>query len=83
MLGMIAGGSGLTAMLQTIRRLLLDSEDVMFPLLISDRSPVDIFYEKELNRLTRQYPNRLSIFRTLSREIPSGKFFLVPLNTWL
>jgi len=68
--GMIAGGSGLTTMLQIIRRMLLENEEATFSLIISDRTHWNIFYDKELTLLAEKYLNRLCVFRTLTRDYP-------------
>lgn len=66
---MIAGGSGLSAMLQLLRHKIHEPNS-SFSLVISDCSDHDMFYVKELEKLELQFPERLSVVRTLTRDFP-------------
>mmetsp|Transcript_12209 Transcript_12209/g.14802 ORF Transcript_12209/g.14802 Transcript_12209/m.14802 type:complete len:443 (-) Transcript_12209:1587-2915(-) len=68
--GLIAAGSGLTAMLQLLRYHIRQSTNFKFSLIVSDCSQHDMFYVKELIKLEDKFPNQLTVIRTLSRDYP-------------
>ncbi|ORX88329.1 molybdopterin binding oxidoreductase [Basidiobolus meristosporus CBS 931.73] len=63
---MIAGGTGLTPMLQLIRAILKDpSDNTKLSLLFANKSEEDILLREELERLTRKYPEQLKVWYTI------------------
>ncbi|XP_049626631.1 NADH-cytochrome b5 reductase 1 [Suncus etruscus] len=65
-LGMIAGGTGITPMLQLIRAILKDPEDgTQCFLLFANQTENDIILRDDLEELQAQYPNRLKLWFTL------------------
>lgn len=67
-LGMIAGGTGITPMLQIIQAVIKDEGDTtkMF-LLYANQTEGDILVRKELEDIQREHPSRLSLWYTLDR----------------
>lgn len=67
-LGMIAGGTGITPMLQIIKAVLSDPQDTtkMF-LLFANQTEEDILVRDMLEAWQRDYPNQLKVWYTLDR----------------
>ncbi|XP_006888034.1 PREDICTED: NADH-cytochrome b5 reductase 1-like [Elephantulus edwardii] len=67
-LGMIAGGTGITPMLQLIRAILKDPEDpTKCFLLFANQTEKDIILREDLEELQVQYPNRFKLWFTLDQ----------------
>jgi len=70
----ITGGSGLTAAIQLVRSLLPQDDETepkhRISILASDKTSSDLFYMKELDRLSERFPENLTIHRTLTRDAP-------------
>jgi len=65
-LGMIAGGTGITPMLQIITAILKDPEDsTKMHLLFANQTEDDILVRNELETLQKKYPSRFSLWYTL------------------
>ncbi|XP_078297442.1 NADH-cytochrome b5 reductase 1 [Panthera onca] len=65
-LGMIAGGTGITPMLQLIRAILKDPEDpTQCSLLFANQTEKDIILREELEELQARYPSRFKLWFTL------------------
>jgi len=92
----IAGGSGLTAAIQLVRKKLASpkahEDGVRIAVVASDRTLEDMFYVQELEALAERHPDKLSIFRTLTRESSATldaakerkrRFFLFELMGWV
>ena len=61
-IGLIAGGRGLTPMLQVAQELLNTVEDeTKLSLLFANVSPEDIYLQDELDELARLFPERFSV----------------------
>lgn len=61
-IGLIAGGSGLTPMLQVAQELLNTVEDeTKLSLLFANVSPDDIYLKDEIDELARLFPDRFSV----------------------
>ncbi|KAJ2358120.1 hypothetical protein GGF43_001029 [Coemansia sp. RSA 2618] len=60
---MVAGGTGIAPMFQLINRVLANPADseTRISLLYGSASEADIIYRKQLDELTKKYPDRLSI----------------------
>jgi len=70
-LGMIAGGTGITPMLQLIRAILRDQKDpTHLSLIFANVSEADILLKEELDRLHTAYPQRFALFYTLDKADP-------------
>jgi len=68
-IGMIAGGTGITPMLQIIKAVLDNSSDkCSLSLLFANRGIDDILVRDYLEEYLKRYPNRLKLFYTL--EVP-------------
>ncbi|GJN05662.1 hypothetical protein PR202_ga23311 [Eleusine coracana subsp. coracana] len=66
-IGMVAGGSGITPMLQVVRAILKNSDDnTQVSLIYANVSPDDILLKKELDRLASSYPN-FKVFYTVDK----------------
>ncbi|XP_057625822.1 NADH-cytochrome b5 reductase 1 [Chionomys nivalis] len=71
-LGMIAGGTGITPMLQLIRAILKVPEDpTQCFLLFANQTEKDIILREDLEELQAQYPNRFKLWFTLDHP-PEG-----------
>ena len=65
-IGLIAGGSGLTPMLQIARQALMDSkDDTKVTMLFANRTPNDVFLKEQLDDLAKRFPNRFSVHYTV------------------
>jgi Na+-transporting NADH:ubiquinone oxidoreductase subunit NqrF len=74
-IGMIAGGTGITPMLQIIRAALKNPADrTKLSLIYANVNPDDILLRKELDDLAARYPHRFSVYYVLNNppEIWSG-----------
>ncbi|XP_036091437.1 NADH-cytochrome b5 reductase 1 isoform X3 [Rousettus aegyptiacus] len=71
-LGMIAGGTGITPMLQLIRAILKDPEDpTQCCLLFANQTEKDIILREDLEELQAQHPGRFKLWFTLDHP-PEG-----------
>ncbi|XP_033882887.1 NADH-cytochrome b5 reductase 3-like isoform X2 [Acipenser ruthenus] len=67
-IGMIAGGTGITPMLQVIRAIMKDPEDkTVCYLLFANQTEKDILLRPELEEITVKYPSRFHLWYTLDR----------------
>lgn len=74
-LGMIAGGTGITPMLQVITQCLTDPEDqTRLWLLYANQTEADILVRDELEELAVNYPERFKIWYTLDRPNENWKY---------
>jgi len=65
-LGLIAGGTGLTPMLQVIEHILsLENDTTVINLLFANVSEKDILLKEKLDTLAEQYPHRFRVFYTI------------------
>ena len=61
-IGLIAGGSGLTPMLQVAQELLNTVEDeTKLSMLFANVSPADVYLKDELDELAKLFPDRFSV----------------------
>jgi len=67
--GMIAGGTGITPMLQVIHAVFRDAKDssTTASLLYANQTEDDILVREELEQLAKDYPNRFKLHYTLDR----------------
>jgi len=71
-LGMIAGGTGITPMLQIIRAALKNPADkTKITLIYANVNPLDILLKAELDELTSAHPTRFTVFYVLNNP-PAG-----------
>jgi cytochrome-b5 reductase len=71
-IGMIAGGTGITPMLQIIRAALKNPQDpTRLSLIYANVNYDDILLKKELDELANQYPSRFRVFYVLNNP-PMG-----------
>ncbi|MBN3322002.1 NB5R3 reductase, partial [Atractosteus spatula] len=67
-LGMIAGGTGITPMLQIIRAIMKDKEDkTVCYLLFANQTEKDILLRPELEEIQANHPSRFKLWFTLDR----------------
>lgn len=67
-IGLIAGGSGITPMLQLIREIMKHPEDpTKVSLLFANQSETDILLKNELDILANEHPGRFHIWYTVDR----------------
>lgn len=72
---MIAGGTGITPMLQLITEVLKDPEDdLKMALLFANQSEQDILLKEELEKLQKENPDRLRVWYTVDRPTEGWKF---------
>ncbi|NXD77884.1 NB5R3 reductase, partial [Halcyon senegalensis] len=66
--GMIAGGTGITPMLQVIRAIMKDKDDpTVCQLLFANQTEKDILLRSELEEIQAQHPGRFKCWYTLDR----------------
>ncbi|KZV75599.1 NADH-cytochrome b5 reductase [Peniophora sp. CONT] len=71
-IGMIAGGTGITPMVQVARTALRDSSDkTKFSLIYANVNEEDILLKKELDELAAKHPNRFTVYYVLNNP-PAG-----------
>ncbi|KAI0283313.1 NADH-cytochrome b5 reductase 1 [Russula aff. rugulosa BPL654] len=71
-IGMIAGGTGITPMLQIIRAALKNSEDpTRLSLIYANVNYEDVLLKKELDELVDKYPSRFKVYYVLNNP-PTG-----------
>jgi cytochrome-b5 reductase len=72
-LGMIAGGTGITPMLQIIRAALKNPADkTKISLIYANVNPEDILLKAELDELASAHPTRFTVFYVLNNPLPVG-----------
>lgn len=75
-IGMVAGGTGITPMLQVVHRSLSDAQDkTRINLLFGNVTPDDILLKPELDQLAKRYPDRFKVSYTLDRPVPGWPGF--------
>jgi len=73
-LGMIAGGTGITPMLQLIRAIVRDPKDkTQVSLIFANVSEQDILLKAELDELHQAHPQQFQLFYTLDKADPKWK----------
>lgn len=71
-IGMVAGGTGITPMLQVIEEALrLDGDTTRLSLVYANVSPADILLKSRLDALAAAHP-RFTVHYTIDREVPAG-----------
>jgi len=74
-LSMIAGGTGITPMLQIIRAVFRDPEDTTsMSLLFANQTEEDILLRKELEAIAEEFPDRFKVWYTLDRPGPDWAY---------
>ncbi|WP_372473583.1 2Fe-2S iron-sulfur cluster-binding protein [Capnocytophaga sp. ARDL2] len=64
----IASGSGITPII-SLAKDILQNENKKFILIYGNKTVVDTIYHNEIQELKAQYPNRLFVYQTYSKEI--------------
>ncbi|XP_059392453.1 NADH-cytochrome b5 reductase 2 [Carassius carassius] len=73
--GMIAGGTGITPMLQLIRSITADPADnTKCSLIFANQTEEDILLRKELDEVHRNHPDKLSLWYTLDKPSEGWKY---------
>jgi len=74
-LGMMAGGTGITPMLQVVDAILKDPNDpTEVSLLYANQSEDDILVRAELEKLAADHPKRMKVWYTVDRPPPGWKY---------
>ncbi|XP_041972788.1 NADH-cytochrome b5 reductase 2 isoform X2 [Aricia agestis] len=74
-LNMIAGGTGITPMLQLIRHICKDANDpTELRLLFANQSEQDILLRDELEKYQTEYPNQFKLWYTIDRANEGWKY---------
>jgi len=74
-LGMIAGGTGITPMLQVIHAIIKDPKDTTtMYLLYANQTEEDILVRKELETVAERFPDRFKLWYTLDRPTDSWRY---------
>ena len=72
-LSMIAGGTGITPMLQLIAAVMRDPDDrTRLKLLFANQTEEDILLREELDRIEKENPGRFEVWYTVDRPPASG-----------
>ncbi|XP_049864952.1 NADH-cytochrome b5 reductase 2 isoform X2 [Pectinophora gossypiella] len=72
---MIAGGTGITPMLQLVRHICQDANDhTQLALLFANQTEEDILLRKELEEYERNYPSQFKLWYTLDRPNEGWKY---------
>ena len=79
---MIAGGSGITPMLQIVRDVFKSDEETKIKLLFANQTEQDILLREEIEDFQRQYPTRFSYMYTIDRP-GEGMGLLIQSNHYL
>lgn len=73
--GMIAGGTGITPMLQLIRSITADPDDnTKCSLIFANQTETDILLRKELDEVHQKHPDKVSLWYTLDRPSEGWKY---------
>ncbi len=74
--GMIAGGTGITPMLQVLHAIFRDTKDTSTTasLLFANQTEDDILVREELEALAKEFPNRFTLHYTLDRPPTDWKY---------
>uniref|UniRef100_A0A672Q428 NADH-cytochrome b5 reductase n=1 Tax=Sinocyclocheilus grahami TaxID=75366 RepID=A0A672Q428_SINGR len=73
--GMIAGGTGITPMLQLIRSITADPADnTKCSLIFANQTEKDILLRKELDEVHRNHPDKLNLWCTLDKPSEGWKY---------
>lgn len=74
--GMIAGGTGITPMLQVLHAIFRDAKDksTTVSLLYANQTEDDILVREELEKLVRDFPDRFKLHYTLDRASADWKY---------
>ncbi|UYV80291.1 CYB5R3 [Cordylochernes scorpioides] len=73
--GMIAGGTGITPMLQLIRQVFKDSADsTQLNLLFANQTEKDILLRKELEEIAEAHPDRFKLWFTVDKPSADWKY---------
>ncbi|XP_053600183.1 NADH-cytochrome b5 reductase 2 isoform X2 [Plodia interpunctella] len=74
-LNMIAGGTGVTPMLQLVRHICQDANDpTELRLLFANQSEEDILLRDELEKYQREYPTQFKVWYTVDRPTEGWKY---------
>ncbi|KAM5319636.1 NADH-cytochrome b5 reductase 2 [Glossophaga mutica] len=74
-LGMIAGGTGITPMLQLIRHITTNPQDrTRISLIFANQTEEDILMRKELEEVARTHPDQFNLWYTLDRPPVGWKY---------
>jgi len=72
---MIAGGTGITPMMQLIRAVFRDDKDkTCLSLLLANQTEDDILLRKELEEVEKEYPDRFKLWYTVDRPGPEWSY---------
>ena len=70
-IGMIAGGTGITPMLQLVREMFYDKQDnTHISMIFANQSPNDILLRGEIDDMALEQPNRFKRWYTVDRDAP-------------
>jgi len=73
-IGMIAGGTGITPMIQILKISLKNPSDrTKFSLIYANVSPEDILLKEELDSLAAEHPDRFTVYYVLNNPPPNWK----------
>ncbi|XP_073966180.1 NADH-cytochrome b5 reductase 2 isoform X2 [Choristoneura fumiferana] len=74
-LNMIAGGTGITPMLQLVRHICQDTSDrTELRLLFANQTEQDILLRDELEKYQREHPDQFKVWYTIDRAEPGWKY---------
>jgi len=72
---MIAGGTGITPMMQLVRAVFSDPEDeTCLSLLLANQTEDDILLRKELEAVQAEFPDRFKLWYTVDRPAPEWSY---------
>lgn len=71
---MIAGGTGITPMLQVANYMFRNKDDVKVHLLFANQTEDDILCRKELEAMAKEYPDKFKVHYTIDRPPADGSW---------
>lgn len=73
-MSMIAGGSGITPMLQIVKAVFKENNNISLALIFANQTEEDILLRKELEDIEKEHPDRFKLWYTVDRPPAEWKY---------